>query len=69
MVDHVNREKEVVHFIVSRDVSGLVPFSDIVGTFQEGDGIAVRRASLPITMACDIALWMLVRPMKHQALQ
>jgi hypothetical protein len=44
VVDHVNREKEVVHFMVSKDVSGLVPFSDTVDTFQEGDGIAVRIA-------------------------
>lgn len=42
VVDHVNREKQLIHFIVARGVDGIVSFSDLSGPFQEGDAIAVR---------------------------
>lgn len=41
VVDHVNREKRVLHFIVDRETDGVVPLSDLSHSFVEGDSIAV----------------------------
>ncbi len=42
VVDHVNREKHLLHFIVAREIDGIVPLSDLSDSFAEGDAIAVR---------------------------
>lgn len=42
VIDHVNNEKLVLHFIVDRKIDGVVPFSKLSKSFAEGDAIAVR---------------------------
>ena len=42
VVDHVNREKGVLHFIVDRKLDGIIPLSELSDTFSEGDSIALR---------------------------
>ncbi|MDY0222677.1 MAG: hypothetical protein RBR67_16220 [Desulfobacterium sp.] len=42
IVDHVNKDRKLIHFLVDRDLDGLVPFSKLDGSFQEGDAIAVK---------------------------
>lgn len=42
VVDHVNQEKKLLHFIVSRNIDGIIKFSDLSDKFDEGDAIAVR---------------------------
>ncbi len=41
VVDHVNREKGVLHFIVDREIDGVVPLSKVDESFTEGDSIAL----------------------------
>jgi tetratricopeptide (TPR) repeat protein len=41
IVDHVNREKGVLHFIVDREIDGVVPLSALGESFSEGDSIAL----------------------------
>ena len=41
IVDHVNREKGVLHFIVDREIDGVVPLSELSESFSEGDSIAL----------------------------
>lgn len=43
VVDHVNNEKKVVHFLFDRGSDGLVAFSQLTKPLEEGDAIAVRR--------------------------
>lgn len=42
VVDHVNKQKQLIHFIVDRKVDGVIPFSELTATFVEGDAIAVK---------------------------
>jgi len=42
VVDHVNHEKGVLHFIVDREIDGVIPLSELETTFSEGDSIALR---------------------------
>lgn len=42
IVYHVNREKGVLHFIVNREIDGVVPLSELGESFSEGDSIALR---------------------------
>ncbi len=42
VVDHVNREKGVLHFIVDREIDGVAPLSELGDSFSEGDSIALR---------------------------
>jgi len=44
IVDHVNTNKEVIHFVVDRRVDGLIRFSELEDTFNEGSAIALRLA-------------------------
>lgn len=44
VVDHVNREKQVIHFVIRKGQDGLVRFGELQGDVREGDAIAVRRA-------------------------
>lgn len=42
VVDHINKDKKLIHFLVDRDLDGVVPFSDLDGSFREGDAIKVK---------------------------
>lgn len=42
VVDHVNRDKKLIHFLVSKVIDGVVPFSELDGDYSEGDVIRVR---------------------------
>lgn len=45
VVDHVNREKGVLHFIVDRKIDGVISLSELGESFSEGDSIALRLSS------------------------
>lgn len=45
VVDHVNREKGILHFIVDRKIDGVVPISKLSEPLSEGDSIALRLSS------------------------
>lgn len=42
IVDHVNKEKQVLHFIVDRTLDGIIPLAELPAPFSEGDAIAVK---------------------------
>jgi len=42
IVDHVNKNKKLIHFIVDKNIDGIVHFSDLTSSFHEGDAIAVK---------------------------
>ena len=42
VVDHVNKEKQVLHFIVDRTINGVIPLAELHVPFREGDAISVR---------------------------
>lgn len=42
VIDHINVQKKLIHFIVSRTIDGIIRFSDLKERFNEGDGVAVR---------------------------
>ena len=42
VVDHVNHEKRVLHFMVDRLIDGVVSLANLTDSFVEGDAIAVR---------------------------
>lgn len=42
VVDHVNQKKNLLHFMVSRNIDGIIRFADLSDEFDEGDAIAVR---------------------------
>lgn len=42
VVDHVNKEKQVLHFIVDRTMDGVIPLAELPAPFREGDAIAVK---------------------------
>lgn len=44
VVDHVNREKQVVHFVIRQGQDGLIRLGELQGDVSEGDAIAIRRA-------------------------
>ena len=44
VVDHVNKQKEVIHFIVRPNIDGVIRFSELEESFLEGDAIAVNMA-------------------------
>ena len=41
VVDHVNHEKRLLHFIIDREIDGVISLSDLSCTLAEGDAIAV----------------------------
>ena len=45
IVDHVNKDRKLLHFLVDRDLEGVVPFSKLDDSFREGDSIAVKLSS------------------------
>jgi hypothetical protein len=44
VVDHVNHEKRVLHYIVNRLINGVLTLSETDGKFNEGDAVAVKVA-------------------------
>jgi hypothetical protein len=42
VVDHINKEKHILHFIVDQKIDGVIPTSELTDSFVEGDAIAVR---------------------------
>jgi hypothetical protein len=42
VVDHINKEKELIHFIVSREIDGVLRFSELEKEYSLGDSIAIR---------------------------
>lgn len=44
IVDHVNTNKRLIHFMISRTIDGVIHFSDLTERFKEGDAIALRLA-------------------------
>lgn len=44
IVDHVNTNKRLVHFMISRAIDGVINFSDLPEEFKEGDAISLRLA-------------------------
>ena len=45
VIDHVNREKKLFHFIINKSLDGIIPFTRLTGTYREGDAIAVKLSS------------------------
>jgi tetratricopeptide (TPR) repeat protein len=45
VVDHINREKGILHFIVDRKIDGIIPLSELGDAFSEGDSIALTLSS------------------------
>ncbi|MBG2876092.1 hypothetical protein I4902_13475 [Proteus alimentorum] len=44
IVDHVNTDKKIIHFMISRTIDGVIHFSDLPERFKEGDAISLRLA-------------------------
>lgn len=44
VVDHVNKNKRLIHFMISRAIDGVINFSDLPEEFKEGDAISLRLA-------------------------
>lgn len=42
VVDNINREKKLIHFLIAKNIDGVVPFSELDGKYSEGDVIRVR---------------------------
>jgi tetratricopeptide (TPR) repeat protein len=52
VVDHVNHQKKLIHYIVDRKTDGVIPFSDLESTFKAGDAIAVKLAIYTTKQGC-----------------
>lgn len=42
IVDHVNNDKKLLHFIVARNCESVIPFANTTEQYMEGDSIAVK---------------------------
>lgn len=42
IVDNVNYQKKLLHFIVDKNIDGVVPFSELNSEFREGEALAVK---------------------------
>lgn len=42
VVDHVNTERHVLHFIVDQAINGVISLAELPGHFKEGNAIAVK---------------------------
>ena len=42
VVDHVNLDKGVLHFIVDQEIDGVIPLAELSTQFEEGSAIAVK---------------------------
>lgn len=45
VVDHINHEKGILHFIVNREIDGVVALAELGESVSEGDSIALRLSS------------------------
>lgn len=45
MIDHVNHEKKIAHFIIDKAINGILHFSDFSSNFNMADTIAIRLAT------------------------
>jgi hypothetical protein len=41
VVDHVNHEKKLLHFLLNREIDGVIRFADLNDKFHEGDAISL----------------------------
>ena len=44
VIDHINQQKKLIHFIVDRKIDGIVSLSELNSAFSEGDAIALKLA-------------------------
>lgn len=42
VIDHVNKDKGVAHFILDKNIDGIIPLEKLPKSCQEGDAIAVK---------------------------
>jgi tetratricopeptide (TPR) repeat protein len=42
VVDHVNHDKKLLHFIVDKTIDGVIPLAELPCPFRQGDAIAVK---------------------------
>jgi hypothetical protein len=42
VVDHVNQQKKLLHFMISEEINGIIKFADLSDRFDEGDAMLVR---------------------------
>ena len=42
VVDHINDQKKLIHFIVNRQIEGIIPFSKLHDNFKVGEAIVLR---------------------------
>ena len=42
VVDHVNTNKKLIHFMINRTIDGVIHFSELPDMFNEGEAIALR---------------------------
>lgn len=42
IVDNVNYQKKLLHYIVDKNIDGIIPFSELNSEFKEGEAIAVK---------------------------
>lgn len=42
VIDHVNHQKELIHFLVDKEIDGVVPFSEFKSNCDVGDVISLR---------------------------
>lgn len=45
VIDHVNHEKKIAHFIIDKTINGILHFSDFSSNFNMADTIAIRLAT------------------------
>jgi tetratricopeptide (TPR) repeat protein len=44
VIDHVNKQKNLIHFIVDRKIEGVIPLSELTTSFKEGEAVALKLA-------------------------
>ena len=44
VIDHVNKQKNLIHFIVDRKIDGVIPLSELTTSFKEGEAVALKLA-------------------------
>ena len=44
VVDHINHEKKLLHFLLNREIDGIIRFADLNDRFHEGDAISLHLA-------------------------
>jgi len=44
VIDHVNKQKNLIHFIVDRKIDGIITLSELTTSFKEGEAVALKLA-------------------------